>query len=247
MTTARPEDQHALLDVQQLDLRLTQINHRLTALPEQGDVDKATKAVGTLRDRLVAAETNHADIERKIRGIEGDIEQVKTRRTREQAKLDSGDVPPKALETLQGDIAHLDRRLDELETSELELMEMGEKVSATLGNHRDNLSQAEAVLTKASATKDVAAQQLERERDDVSGRREQAAAGLPDPLMGMYNDLRLRLGGVGAAPLVGRRCEGCRMDLTQGDLEVFRAAGKDEVLQCPECDRILVRVEQSAL
>lgn len=247
MTTARPEDQHALLDVQKLDLRLTQINHRLTALPEQGDVDKAAKAVGTLRDRLVAAETNKADIEQKIRAVESDIEQVKTRRTREQAKLDSGEVPPKALVTLQGDIAHLDRRLDELETSELELMEMGEKVGSTLSNLREDLEQADAVLTKASATKSVASEQLERERDDISGRREQAATGLPEPLMGMYNDLRLRLGGVGAAPLVGRRCEGCRMDLTQGDLEVFRAAGKDEVLQCPECDRILVRVEQSSL
>ena len=53
--------------------------------------------------------------------------------------------------------------------------------------------------------------------------------------------------GTGAAPLVQRRCGGCRLDLNAVDLSRIRNAPEDEVLRCEECGRILVRTEESGL
>ncbi len=77
-------------------------------------------------------------------------------------------------------------------------------------------------------------------------KRAAVAAELPDDLITMYQKLRERNGGIGAAPLVGKRCMGCRMELAPSDLGKFKAAAPDAVLRCEECGRILVRTPESA-
>jgi uncharacterized protein len=52
---------------------------------------------------------------------------------------------------------------------------------------------------------------------------------------------------VGAALLRQRTCQGCNMTLTGSDLDTVRRSGPDDVLLCPECDRILVRTEESGI
>jgi predicted nucleic acid-binding Zn-ribbon protein len=52
---------------------------------------------------------------------------------------------------------------------------------------------------------------------------------------------------VGAAALVRRRCEGCHLELSGGDLRAVAAAPRDEVVRCEECRRILVRTAESGL
>ena len=54
-------------------------------------------------------------------------------------------------------------------------------------------------------------------------------------------------GGVGAAMLRARRCEGCRLELNPLQIQHIRAAAADEVVRCEECRRILVRTGESGL
>jgi len=49
------------------------------------------------------------------------------------------------------------------------------------------------------------------------------------------------------ALLSQRTCGGCTITLTGADLAAVRSAAPDAVLQCPECDRILVRTDESGL
>ena len=53
--------------------------------------------------------------------------------------------------------------------------------------------------------------------------------------------------GMGAALLRRGRCEGCRLELSASYKAQVRAAPADEVVQCEECRRILVRTEESGL
>jgi len=73
------------------------------------------------------------------------------------------------------------------------------------------------------------------------GRRGALASGLPEELAERYETLRSRLGGVGAARLVGDHCGGCHLTLSSVELERLRRLPPDELATCPECDRILVR------
>ena len=73
------------------------------------------------------------------------------------------------------------------------------------------------------------------------------AAELPEDLLSLYDRLRESKGGVGAALLRARRCEGCNLDLDNAELATIRAAADDDVIRCEECSRILVRTSESGI
>ena len=73
------------------------------------------------------------DLTREQRRADADVEQVKTRRTRDQGMIDSGQVKdPKALERMLGELESLHRRINSLEDTELEVMEQLETAQASL-------------------------------------------------------------------------------------------------------------------
>ena len=97
-----------------------------------------------------------------------------------------------------------------------------------------------SVSDKALAELDAEVEQIGRSRADV-------VAGVGDDLVALYEKIRASSGGIGAAVLRQRRCEGCNLELNQVDMNRFTAAAEDEVLRCEECRRILVRTSESGL
>ena len=68
-----------------------------------------------------------------------------------------------------------------------------------------------------------------------------------DDLVALYEKIRASSGGIGAAVLRQRRCEGCNLELNQVDINRLTAAPQDEVLRCEECRRILIRTSESGV
>jgi uncharacterized protein len=65
-------------------------------------------------------------------------------------------------------------------------------------------------------------------------------------LVALYERLREQKG-VGAALLRSRQCNGCNMSIDASELSRIRSAPADEVIRCEECQRILVRTDESGL
>ena len=66
-------------------------------------------------------------------------------------------------------------------------------------------------------------------------------------LLKLYDKLREQQGGIGAAKLYQRTCQGCRQELAITDINEIRAAAPDTVVRCENCRRILVRTSESGL
>ena len=81
----------------------------------------------------------------------------------------------------------------------------------------------------------------------MTAERRTTASGMPEDLLALYEKLRAQKGGVGAAALRRRACEGCRLTLNASDLGIIAKKPTDEVVRCEECDRILVRTGESGL
>jgi predicted nucleic acid-binding Zn-ribbon protein len=64
---------------------------------------------------------------------------------------------------------------------------------------------------------------------------------VPPNLLARYDELRLRLGGVAVAELHDGRCSGCHLRLSNVALERVKNAPPDELVECEECGRLLVR------
>ena len=237
-----------MLDLQELDLQLDQIAHKRATLPELAGLTELARQRAATDRELVTVETEVGDLQREQRKADADVEQVKTRRTRDQERLDTGRVTsPRDLQSLQSEIVSLDRRIAELEDAELEVMEKLETAETRLAELRTGAEDFAGRQTELETSRDTALKQLDEQRDQLSGRRTGLAADLPADLVTTYTKLRERLGGIGAGELVGKRCMGCRMELNPADLSVIAAAAPDAVLRCEECGRILVRTSNSAV
>jgi predicted nucleic acid-binding Zn-ribbon protein len=83
--------------------------------------------------------------------------------------------------------------------------------------------------------------EIDRELVELAERRRSEAHRLPEALARRYEDLRSRLGGTGAARLVGDRCDGCHLTLPAMEVDRIRHLPPDAVVTCDQCGRILIR------
>jgi len=212
---------------------------RLTELGEQRS---------QIASRVAVQRTEVDDMSTEIRKAEADVAQVRTRRVRDQQRLDTGAVTSaKDLESLQREIVSLDRRISALEDAELEVMERMETAQAEQRQAESELAALDADMAALSETRDAEVREIETEAAGLRDERDRAAVTLPPDLLALYERVRSQHDGVGAAALRQRRCEGCRLELNAADLREIAAAPDDEVLRCPECDRLLVRTTESGL
>ncbi|MEU9094331.1 zinc ribbon domain-containing protein [Streptomyces sp. NPDC087901] len=245
---AAPADQIRLLDVQALDQRLSQLAHRRNSLPEHAEIESLTADLAQLRDLLVASTTEESDTAREQTKAEHDVDQVRQRASRDQQRLDSGAVTsPKDLESLQREIVSLAKRQGDLEDVVLEVMERRESAQERVAELTDRVAAVQAKADDATARRDAATQEIDTETATVTKEREVVAGSVPADLLKLYDKLRSQQGGVGAARLYQRRCEGCRLELNITEVNDVKAASSDTVLRCENCHRILVRTADSGL
>jgi uncharacterized protein len=248
---AAPDVQLRLLDLQEHDSALDRLAHRRRTLPELAEIEQADARLAELRDLVVTAETERADIQLVERKIEADIDQVRSRMQRDQQRLDTGSVSsPKELESLQHEVESLKRRQGELEDLELEQMELREEVEKRLTALQSEVDALTSRRTAAEERRDIAFGEIDADAERVRGERSALEADLRSaaaPLVELYEKVRSSTGGVGAAALHRGACQGCRLALPPSDLDRIKKAEPDEVLRCEECRRILVRRPDSGL
>ncbi|MEU6058071.1 C4-type zinc ribbon domain-containing protein [Streptomyces sp. NPDC047097] len=245
---AAPADQIRLLDVQALDLRLAQLAHKRDGLPEHAEIASLTKELAQLRDLLVAAQTEEGDCAREQTKAEQDVDQVRQRAVRDQQRLDSGAVTsPKDLENLQRELVSLAKRQGDLEDVVLEVMERRESAQERVAELTERTGAVQAKHDDATSRRDAAQGGLDDEAASATKEREVVAGSVPADLMKLYEKIRGQQGGVGAAKLFQRRCEGCRLELNITELNEVRAAAPGTVVRCENCRRILVRTSESGL
>ncbi|QEN13781.1 zinc ribbon domain-containing protein [Mycolicibacterium sp. ELW1] len=233
--------QRSLLELAELDAELARLAHRAANLAEQQEYDTALGEQRASADRLAALAIAIEDIDGQVARFESEIDGVRQREDRDRKLLDSGTVNPKQLEELQHELETLERRQASLEDSLLEVMERREQLAAEQAEEQAKAGALQANLTTAGHNRDEALSDVERVRGDRGARRDAIVAGLDPGLIALYERQRTT-SGVGAARLLGRRCGACRIELDRGELARISAAPEDEVIRCPECQAILLRI-----
>jgi predicted nucleic acid-binding Zn-ribbon protein len=218
------------------------------SLPGTARVSELTQARADLEDQARDARIEVGDLAGEQAKVDADVEQVKTRRLRDQQRIDQGLVTnPKDLQRMQQEMVSLERRITALEDDELEVMERVEDAQRRLDSLTAQLTDTDAELAEVTAARDAKLAEIDRELDDVQSQRGPVVTDLPVDLIGLYDRLRESKGGVGAALVRARRCSGCNLDLDHAEVATIRAAADDDVIRCDECSRILVRTSESGL
>jgi predicted nucleic acid-binding Zn-ribbon protein len=244
---ADPAAQRRLLDLAAVDAELTRVAHRRRSLPELAEIEQTNKSLRASRDSLVAAETAASDLDRDIRKLEAEIDQVQARGERDRGLLDSGSISSgKQLEDLQHELATLQRRQAVLEDDLLDVMERREATDVDLERGRTALADIERRQLDAIHRRDEALADLDATEKHGNQERQTLVRELPADLVALYERIRARQG-TGAALLREGRCGACRLELDRTALGRLREAAPDEVLRCEECGVVLVRTAESGL
>lgn len=246
--TASAEQQRLLLDLQALDTKLLQLAHKRTVAPEISQVQDLEVELGSIKMRLVAAQTEASDLKLNQLKAEADVDQVLTRTKRDQDRLDSGAVSAsKELESLQHEIVTLGKRQAELEDVELEIMQNLEDAQRAATELQSNDTGTTQKLAAAIQARDDVFADIDFEINSLTTQRTQISGSLPVDLISMYDKIRSDHGGIGAAMIQRRTCQGCNLSIDAQEIDKIRGLPTDAIVRCDECRRILVRTAESGL
>ena len=92
---ATAEDQLRLLDLQKVDAEIDLLNHKAKNLPEHLQIAELEALKQSTDSELGLVSIDEADVKREVAKAEADAEQVRTRKTRDEARLASDNVQPK--------------------------------------------------------------------------------------------------------------------------------------------------------
>jgi predicted nucleic acid-binding Zn-ribbon protein len=241
---AEVSQQRSLAEVAELDAELNRIAHRQSHLPEQQRYEELQSDHQSANDRLAALRLALDDLDAAVSRFESEIDAVRQREDRDRSLLDSGSPNAKQLGELQHELDTLQRRQASLEESLLEVMQRREELQGEQARELAAIDALQNDLAIAQQAHDEAVAEIEQARRARNERRAELVTGLDDELMAIYERQRTA-GHMGAGPLLGRRCGACRMELDRGELARISAASEDDVLRCPECGAILLRVKGS--
>jgi uncharacterized protein len=236
---AEPFD--TLMQVQEHDIALDQLRHRIDALPERSELGRVREQLASLSAASAAVQAQIEDLSGRQRSLEEQIATTARRRHEIEQRMESGQVSSsRDLQAMDHEVQQLGTRMGHLEEEELALLEEQEPLDVVQAEHRaievvltDDATRLEAAVVEAVA-------EIEASIAIATAERGALASGLPADLAERYEFLRSRLGGIGAARLMGDHCDGCHLSLSSVEVERIRRLPPDEYTTCPECDRILV-------
>jgi uncharacterized protein len=236
-----------LLDLQAIDTRLDQIVHARTHLPQLAELADLQGKARLIDDQLVRSRTELGDVQREVAKAESDVQLVRDRAARDQARLDAGTGSAKDLQAIQHELTSLARRQSELEDIELEVMERAEAAEGDVAELERGRGELTTRIEALEAARDEAFARLDAEAGEIGAPRTTVVDEVGADLVALYEKIRVANGGTGAAALRQRRCGGCQLELNPVEIQRIRSAPDDEVLRCEECRRILVRTAESGL
>lgn len=242
---AAPDDQALLLDLQALDTKLSQLDHKAKNLPQLAALASLGTELAALR--LTATERAGAreDVAIELKRLESDVEVVETRIARDAGRLEASSSV-KDVAALEQELAALRKRRDDLEEIELNVMERLEEADALVAALATEIDALVANKTAIEAERDAALSEITNERTHAAANRSTIAAKVPDDLLALYMKQRDRYG-FGASLLRFGVSSANGVKLLENDLQSIRAAAPDDVIICPSSDAILVRTSESGL
>lgn len=230
-----------VLAVQEHDLALDRLRHRRAHLPERAELATLERELATLDASLARSEAERATLAARQAELEGGIEAATTRiGTIERQLYEGRGTAFRDQQAMAGEVASLKERRSHLEDDELGVMEELEPVDAEIGELKARREAAVAAAEGLRSAIEAAEGVIDGEIAAVGTARAHVSSAVPAALAAEYERLRAKLGGVGAARLVGASCSGCHLTLPATELDRIRHAPAGARFHCEQCGRLLV-------
>jgi len=242
---ASPDEQALLLDLQALDTKLAQLDHKAKSLPQHAALATLAAELAAVKSTALERTGVKEDVEIELKRLESDVEVVEARIKRDAERLESSSSV-KDVAALEQELTALRKRRDDLEEIELTVMERLEVAEASLAAASAEVAALDGRRQALESELSAALAEIANERSHTAANRQTIDGKVPADLLALYTKQRDRYG-AGASLLRFGVSSANGVKLNESDLQAIRAAAPDDVLICPSSDAILVRTSESGL
>lgn len=230
-----------LLAVQERDTTVDQLEHRRTHLPEHSELAAVEGRIAAVEARLAEVRAAREEVATRQERFEQESTHVEARIAEIEKRMYSGSVSAsRELQAMAAEVESLRERHSSLDDHVLATMEEAEPLDEAIAgllaeraNHDADAERLRALIAEAEVA-------IEAELASERAARSEVAAAVPADLLATYEKLRSKLGGIGAARLVGPSCTGCHLTLPATELDRIKRGPADALVFCDQCGRILV-------
>lgn len=225
----------ALLDLQDLDIRLSSWSARERQIPKQKEKFEIQRQ--RLEAELEEREKLVKDLLLEQRECEGEIEQRQSQIEKYQQQLHAVKKNEEYTALLH-EIDQVKKQIGVKEERILNIMMEMDEAKARLEEDRSRIQQEEEALDKECALIDQELAEARQERERLESEREPLAKRVDDDLLSRYERIRQSGHGTSAlVPLNDEVCGGCHMHVRAQIVNEVLAG--DKIHTCQHCGRLL--------
>jgi hypothetical protein len=234
-------DLKAVIEVQQLDLRIAELTALIDSLPTQiqtlqSQLDGFIHAHEERKKRLAANLKERKDLEGEIKVIQEKIlkhkDQLYQVKTNEQYRA--------MLKEIEGEESNIRKIEDQLLEKMIEAEDIQTHIQEAAARLEGEKGRVAAEIKRLEGER----QKDPEERERLQARRKEMAVVLSDSVLALYERLRNYRRGAAVVEVREGLCTACNVRLRPQVYNEVR--GNDAVLTCENCDRILYYAEPAA-
>lgn len=226
---------HQLLKLQEIDSDIQTSKKRLHEVLQ---AQKGNEKLEQARERRGESAEGLAQIDRREKALEFELQQVSSKRQRSSERLYSGKVTnPKELADLQQEIESLDRRRSDLEDDLLQVMMEAEAAQEEDDEVAADVREIEAAWERKRASLAQEQDELATHLNELLARRKEQTARLDRKHLSAYETTLQKRGGVAVTVVISGMCLTCGVRVSS---KKVNAAQEGALVRCGSCDRIIV-------
>ncbi len=214
-----------LLALQAVDTQADQLGHRREHSPLRDDLASATAAMRIWEQQRAALRSRIDELGASIEQAEERGAELLAHRQRLEQQMRTV-IAPREAEALMHEMATLSEQIDELDVQELESLEEQSALDDRLAEHLGGEEQLREHQRQADNALAAEVGDIDREVAALDERRIELREQLPDGLLATYDRKRAALG-VAVAPLVGKQCQGCHLELSAAEIDTVKDEAAD--------------------
>lgn len=224
-----------LLAVQDVDMRIREIEKELKDIPARKDLE-----LTRLNEHKEALEKAEAD----LKSAQAEVNQMELETSTRKEKISKLRAQQFELKTneqfraMEDEIKGAEKEISEIEDREIELMDAVESARSALAERAAALKEEEAAVKDDIAVFDERASALEHELSGCREERERAVEGIQAEWLSYYGRILERRNDRVLVPLESGVCGGCHMTLPPSVHHATRRQD-DEMVVCDYCGRLL--------
>lgn len=232
------KDIAALLEMQELDLKINKVAKSLSSLPGRTVILALRTKKKAIEEKRLQLEDIHRQSDKKLSSIEDEDAKLAARQRAIQDEIEQVKVDYRSVEARAKELNGLAKRRSALVA---ELATLGDEVAKIeamqfqVRNALDTLTVQETNETKIFVAQGG---RLKQDLAHYTSLRLRCAETIEPKLLELYEGIAREREGVALARLSGLTCGACRMNIEQGHLIDMKTQGN--IASCPRCGRLLI-------